>query len=64
MVWTLEVSDPLRTSSTRSFSESLWITVAQVASPDVAPGQVAEVVQEGYLLGDAVLRPARVVVAK
>ncbi|MDR0867127.1 MAG: nucleotide exchange factor GrpE [Planctomycetota bacterium] len=37
--------------------------VAMVPVPDVPVGNVADILQAGYLLNDAVLRPARVVVA-
>lgn len=37
--------------------------VAQRPVPGAAPGTVVEVYQRGYRLGDAVIRPARVVVA-
>ena len=37
--------------------------VAQLPSTDVAPGQVMQVFQQGFLLHDRVLRPATVVVA-
>jgi molecular chaperone GrpE len=36
----------------------------EVADPSMAPGTVAQVVQAGYLIGDRVLRPALVAVAK
>jgi molecular chaperone GrpE len=38
--------------------------MVEIEQPDVAPGTVVQVYQEGYSLGDRVLRPAMVVVAK
>jgi molecular chaperone GrpE len=37
--------------------------IAQQPVPDAEPGTIVEVYQRGYTLGEAVLRPARVVVA-
>jgi molecular chaperone GrpE len=37
--------------------------VAQVPGTDAAAGTVIDVVQQGYRLGEFVLRPARVVIA-
>ncbi len=36
----------------------------EVPDGDVAPGTVAQVIQAGYMLGERVLRPALVAVAK
>jgi molecular chaperone GrpE len=36
----------------------------EVADPAAAPGTVAQVIQAGYLIGERVLRPAMVAVAK
>ena len=36
----------------------------EVPSPDAEPGSVVQVVQSGYRLGERLLRPARVGVAK
>ena len=33
-------------------------------SEDAAPGDVLDVIQKGYTLGDRVVRPARVIVAE
>jgi len=38
--------------------------MAQAVHPEAPPGQVLEVLQRGYRLGERLLRPARVVVAK
>jgi molecular chaperone GrpE len=38
--------------------------MTEVENPDVAPGTVVQVYQPGYIIGDRVLRPAMVVVAK
>jgi molecular chaperone GrpE len=36
----------------------------EVPTPDQPPGQVAQVIQAGYMIGDRVLRPAMVAVSK
>lgn len=38
--------------------------MVEIDQPDVAPGTIVQVYQPGYTLGDRVLRPAMVVVAK
>lgn len=38
--------------------------MVEIEQPDVAPGTIVQVYQAGYMLGDRVLRPAMVVVAK
>ena len=38
--------------------------VMEVQNPEVAPGTIVQVFQPGYTIGDRVLRPAMVVVAK
>jgi molecular chaperone GrpE len=45
------------------FDPSLHEAVSQQPSDDVAPGQVVQVLQNGFMLHDRVLRPASVVVA-
>lgn len=50
--------------ATTDFDPELHEAVAQIDAPDVASGQIIEVVQKGYMLGDDVLRPAKVVVAR
>ena len=45
------------------FDPHLHEAVAQQPADGAQPGTVLEVVQNGYRLGDDVLRPARVVVA-
>jgi len=47
-----------------AFDPMLHEAIAQVESSDVASGDIVEVVQKGYMLGDEVLRPAKVVVAR
>lgn len=47
----------------QDFDPALHEAVAQVPSPDHGTGTVIDVVQQGYRLGDLVLRPARVVIA-
>lgn len=46
------------------FDPSLHEAVMEIDDPEREPGTVAEVVQDGYLLHDRLLRPARVVVVK
>jgi molecular chaperone GrpE len=45
------------------FDPNLHEAVSQQPSPDVEPGQVVQVLQNGFLIHDRVLRPASVVVA-
>lgn len=46
------------------FDPELHEAVAQIEAPEVASGDIVEVVQKGYMLGEEVLRPAKVVVAR
>ena len=48
-----------------SFDPTLHEAVASVEQPEggAASGSVAEVYQDGYRLGETIIRPARVVVA-
>lgn len=46
------------------FDPKVHEAMAQAVHPEAAPGQVLEVLQRGYRLGERLLRPARVVVAK
>ncbi len=46
------------------FDPNVHQAMYEVPSSDVAPGHVAQVIQAGYMLGDRVLRPALVGVAK
>jgi molecular chaperone GrpE len=46
------------------FDPNYHMAVAQTDSKDVDQGNVVEVVQQGYILDDVVIRPARVVIAK
>ena len=46
------------------FNPEFHQAIYEVPSADVPPGSVAEVVQTGYVIGDRVLRPAMVAVAK
>jgi molecular chaperone GrpE len=48
----------------REFDPTLHEAVTMSPSAEHADGTVVAVVEKGYVLGDAVLRPARVVVAK
>lgn len=47
----------------QKFDPSLHQAVAQIPSPDVAQGHVAEVIQPGYTIGDRTLRAAVVAVS-
>jgi len=47
-----------------TFDPHFHEAVMQVESPDHASGQIVEVLQQGYLCGDTVLRHAKVSVAK
>lgn len=46
------------------FDPRLHEAIQQMEVEGVPSGQIAEVIQTGYLLGDLVLRPSRVIVAK
>lgn len=46
------------------FDPKLHEAISMIASPDVAPNTVIEVMQPGYLLNERLIRPAMVVVAK
>jgi molecular chaperone GrpE len=46
------------------FDPNVHQAMYEVPTPDLPPGQVAEVIQAGYMIGDRVLRPAMVAVSK
>lgn len=46
------------------FDPNVHQAMFELESADVAPGHVAQVIQAGYMIGDRVLRPALVAVAK
>jgi molecular chaperone GrpE len=46
------------------FDPNLHQAIAEVPAPEAQPGTVVNVVQPGYLIGDRLLRPAMVTVAK
>jgi molecular chaperone GrpE len=46
------------------FDPNLHQAIAEVPAPGAQPGTVVNVVQPGYLIGDRLLRPAMVTVAK
>lgn len=46
------------------FDPSLHEALLQVESDDHKPGEIVEVMEKGYMLGDRVVRPAKVSVAK
>jgi len=46
------------------FDPNVHQAVYEVPDADVPPGHVAQVIQAGYMIGDRVLRPAMVAVAK
>lgn len=45
------------------FDPNLHEAIAQIESPDHESGQIIDVIQTGYMIGDRVLRPARVCIA-
>ena len=45
------------------FDPNLHEAVAQIDSPDHESGQIVDVLQAGYMIGERVLRPARVCIA-
>jgi molecular chaperone GrpE len=51
-------------SHNSSFDPNFHMAVGQLETDDVESGYIAEVIQKGYQLDDAVIRPARVIVAK
>ncbi len=51
-------------TSVKFFDPSLHEAISHEDSPDHESGQIIEVVQPGYLLGERVIRPARVRVAR
>ena len=51
-------------AASSAFDPELHEAVAQIEAPEVASGDIVEVVQKGYMLGEEVLRPAKVVVAR
>jgi len=46
------------------FDPNVHQAMFELESTDVPPGHVAQVIQAGYMIGDRVLRPALVAVAK
>ena len=46
------------------FDPNLHQAMYEVPTSDLPPGQVAEVIQAGYIIGERVLRPAMVAVSK
>ena len=54
---------PIETEG-KSFDPNLHEAISQEDSPDHESGQIIGVVQAGYILGDRVIRPARVRVAR
>ncbi len=48
----------------KPFDPTYHMAVGQIETEDSEPNHVAEVLQKGYLLGETVLRPARVMIAK
>ena len=47
-----------------SFDPAYHMAVAQIDKEGADSNDVVEIVQEGYLLGDTVVRPAKVIIAK
>jgi molecular chaperone GrpE len=48
----------------KSFDPNFHETIVAIADPSQPPGTVIQVVEQGYTVGDRLLRPARVVVSK
>jgi molecular chaperone GrpE len=48
----------------QKFDPNLHQAIAEVPARDAQPGTVVSVVQDGYLIGDRLLRPAMVTIAK
>jgi molecular chaperone GrpE len=46
------------------FDPNVHQAMYEIPTPDLPPGQVAQVIQAGYMIGDRVLRPAMVAVSK
>jgi len=46
------------------FDPNVHQAMLELESTDVPPGHVAQVIQAGYMIGERVLRPAMVAVAK
>jgi molecular chaperone GrpE len=59
----LEGVRPIPTDQ-KTFDPTLHEAISHEASPDHESGEIIEVVQQGYMLGDRVLRPALVRVAQ
>ena len=59
-------ADGVKTIETegKSFDPNLHEAISQEDSPDHESGQIIGVVQAGYILGDRIIRPARVRVAR
>jgi molecular chaperone GrpE len=49
---------------TKEFDPNLHEAITHEDNPDYQNGEIIEIVQQGYMLGDRILRPARVRVAK
>ncbi|MBW8012542.1 MAG: nucleotide exchange factor GrpE [Chloroflexi bacterium] len=47
----------------KTFDPNLHEAISQEENPDYESGQIIEIIQNGYLMGDRVLRPARVRIA-
>jgi len=48
----------------QAFDPNIHEAMSQIPTPDAAPGTVIQVLQKGYMIGERLLRPALVVVAK
>jgi len=48
----------------QAFDPNVHEAMSQIATADAAPGTVIQVLQKGYVIGERLLRPALVVVAK
>ena len=46
------------------FDPKLHEALSEIENPKLTPGTVAQIMQSGYLIGEKILRPAKVVVVK
>lgn len=60
----LEVEGVKPIPETKEFDPNLHEAITHEENPDYQNGEIIEIVQQGYTLGDRILRPARVRVAK
>ena len=61
---TLAAEDKNSKEAGEKFDPNVHQAMYEVPTSDQPPGQVAQVIQAGYMIGDRVLRPALVAVSK